>query len=107
MGTWWILQKIATGKIGDVSPMPSDKIGELVVKENNQLAYLGMPAQASYLGICIVLTMDMDFCHIDGYEGLEIYFHDTDLRGSRRLRLGSSTASAGLSERTPRRTRWR
>jgi len=78
MGTWWVLQKIATGKIGDVSPMPSDKIGELVVKENTQLAYLGMPAQASYLGICIVLTMDMDFCHIDGYEGLSIYFHDTD-----------------------------
>ena len=78
MGTWWVLQKIATGKIGDVSPKPSDKIGEMVVKDTNGLAYLGMPADRSYLGICIVLTMDMDFCHIDGYEGLSIYFHDTD-----------------------------
>jgi predicted TIM-barrel fold metal-dependent hydrolase len=78
LGTWKVLQKLATGKIGDVSPLPSDKIGELVVKENSDLAYLGMPAQASYLGICIVLTMDMDYCHIDGYEGLPIYFHDTD-----------------------------
>lgn len=78
VGKWGIVQFFATGKIGDISPLPTDSIGEAVVKENNSLAYLGNPAQASYLGICIVLTMDMDFCHIDGYEGIEVYFHDTD-----------------------------
>lgn len=77
-GTWWIMQKLATGKIGDISPKPTDEIGRFVVDEYKKLSYLGTPAQSSFLGICIVLTMDMDFCHIDGYEGLSVYFHDTD-----------------------------
>lgn len=78
MGTWWIVKLLATHKIGDVSPKPTDKIGDIVVEEYDKLAKYGMPAQNSFLGICIVLTMDMDFCHIDGYEGLPVYFHDTD-----------------------------
>jgi hypothetical protein len=66
------LGRLATS-IGDTSSLSTDAIGAVVVKENDQLTHLAHPAQSSYLGMSIVLTMDMDFCHIDGYAGKPIY----------------------------------
>lgn len=95
LGKNFLVKLVATKKIGDVSPLPTDVIGDRVVKENSELSYLAFPAQASYVGICVVLTMDMDFCHIDGYEGLPIYFQEAD---GRRYYLNRKSGTASRSE---------
>lgn len=79
------LAKLAKKHIGEVQVNPTDVIGKIVVQYNDGLKYMGDPALASYLGSCIVLTMDMDFCHIDGYDGLPVYFEETsgDKKGDR------------------------
>lgn len=79
------LAKLAKKHIGEVQVNPTDVIGKIVVQYNDGLKYMADPALASYLGSCIVLTMDMDFCHIDGYDGLPVYFEETegDKKGDR------------------------
>lgn len=75
--------------IGEWSCLPTDAIGHRTVRHNDKLIKSTYPrfdsskrlatdAEANYLGISIVLTMDMDFCHMDGYWGLPIYQEDPE-----------------------------
>lgn len=71
-----ILSSIAAGDLGDVAPEPTQVIGERLVSENNGIDFLVGGAGGYFVGISVVLTMDMDFCHLDGYDGLHIYQED-------------------------------
>lgn len=93
--------------IGDVSHRDTHRIGEEAVRSNDSLAQdrtgytsdgmgnveeytIPAPlrayastqghaeASASYMGMSIVLTMDMDYCHLAGYQGDPIYSSDFD-----------------------------
>ncbi|AKQ64457.1 hypothetical protein A176_001369 [Myxococcus hansupus] len=40
-------------------------------------------ARKSYLGMSVVLTMDMDYCHLDGYQGEPVYSTESTEDGPR------------------------
>jgi hypothetical protein len=55
-------------------------VGERLISENNGIDFLAGGAGGYFVGVSIVLTMDMDFCHLDAYEGLHIYQEDEEGR---------------------------
>ncbi|MFP2931028.1 hypothetical protein ACLESO_38715 [Pyxidicoccus sp. 3LG] len=75
--------------IGEWSCLPTNEIGHRTVGFNDKLIKSTYPrfdsakrlatdAEDSYLGMSIVLTMDMDYCHMDGYWGVPIYQEDPE-----------------------------
>jgi Amidohydrolase len=80
----WAASKVKSDA-AEVQVKPTDEVGKVLVQYNDGMKYVADPALASYLGSSIVLTMDMDYCHIDGYDGLPIYFEETegDKKGDR------------------------
>ncbi|MCY1059716.1 PAAR domain-containing protein [Nannocystis sp. SCPEA4] len=75
-----ILSSLMVGDMGEVAPEPTHVVGERLISENNGVDFLAGGAGGYFVGISIVLTMDMDFCHLDGYDGLHIYQEDQEGR---------------------------
>lgn len=73
-----LIGSLIVGDMGDIAPEPTQVIGARVVSENNGIDFLVGGAAGYFVGISIVLTMDMDFCHLDGYDGLHIYQEDAE-----------------------------
>lgn len=81
---------IIAGNLGDMAPEPTHEIGNRLVSENNGIDFLVQGAGAYFLGISVVLTMDMDYMHIDGYDGLHIYQEEGERRFYYRRRDGTT-----------------
>lgn len=70
------IAKLFKWRLGPVSSKPTDDIGRTFIGKNDRLFLYTPGAESSFLGIAIVLPMDMDYCHIDGYLGVPIYQKD-------------------------------
>jgi uncharacterized Zn-binding protein involved in type VI secretion len=75
-----ILGRLATGDLGDQAPDPTHVIGTRLVSENNGIDFLVGGAGGYFVGISVALTMDMDYLHIDGYDGVHIYQEEGERR---------------------------
>jgi hypothetical protein len=76
-GGTWVLKTFATGDLGDMSPLPTQEIGARLVALNDDLGtQMWQVCRPYFLGMSVVLTMDMDYVHLDGYDGLHIYQED-------------------------------
>lgn len=113
------LGKVAT-RIGDFSRLSTDEIARRTIQENDGISSvlaqsplsLRLAGESSLLGISIVLTMDMDYCQVDGYDGEPVYQYSKEhgwhyyKRSSgaqpkeerRRIPLGSKESSALSAE---------
>lgn len=77
LGGTWVLKTFATGDLGDMSPLPTQEIGTRLVALNDDLGtQMWQVCRPYFLGMSVVLTMDMDYVHLDGYDGLHIYQED-------------------------------
>jgi uncharacterized Zn-binding protein involved in type VI secretion/predicted TIM-barrel fold metal-dependent hydrolase len=81
LGGTWVAHQWLTGDLGDMSPLTTANIGRELIGENDRLGeYMWQVKSPYFLGMSIVLTMDMDYVHLDGYDGLHIYQEDADGR---------------------------
>jgi hypothetical protein len=74
-----LYQKSAIRKLIGMQELPTNKIGDAFIKERkavledffmSECLYKGV----SHLSLCsVVMTMDMEYAHVDGYYGLKIY----------------------------------
>lgn len=66
------------GEFGDFAAEPTHVIGDRLVAHNEGLRDLMQGEGAYFLGMSVVLTMDMDYCHVDGYKGEHVYYEDEE-----------------------------
>lgn len=74
-----LYQKSAIRNLIGMQELPTNQIGDAFIKERKEvlkdfLKTDGLYKGVSHLSLCsVVMTMDMEFAHVDGYYGLKIY----------------------------------
>ncbi|MBJ6761995.1 hypothetical protein JGU66_14565 [Myxococcaceae bacterium JPH2] len=90
------------------SPRHTLKIGEDTVDQNDSVPAVFRKmdtvkelrdSRPSFLGISIVLTMDMDLCQLDGYKGQTVYSEQPVKGSTKKIYTYSTRLTADVNER--------